>query len=177
MFAVGGFCFLLVIGTLAEGQIYQALARQDLELSPESAAALAAGRPEPGTPLGTIAIPQAGIDAVILEGTSSTVLRRGVGHFPGTGLPGSRGNFALAAHRDTFFRDLRHIQPDDRVEITTPQETFVYQVESTRVVEPTAVDVLEEQKGGTLTLITCYPFTYIGPAPQRFVVTARLIPE
>jgi sortase A len=137
----------------------------------------AAGRPilAPGTPLGTIAIPELGLDAVVLEGVGEDVLRRGVGHFPQTPMPGDGGNFALAGHRDTFFRALRHVEPGQRMVVKTADgRERVYKVETTEVVEPTRVEVLDDGGGETLTLITCYPFRYVGPAPQRFVVRGRL---
>jgi sortase A len=109
----------------------------------------------PEGPLGKINIPRIGVSSVILEGTDKDVLALSVGHVPGTALPGSDGNVALAAHRDTFFRGLEHVR--------------------LRVVAPTDVSVLKETGEPTLTLITCYPFHYIGPAPKRFIVQAHLI--
>jgi sortase A len=97
-----------------------------------------------------------------------------VGHIPGTALPGDSGNVGLAAHRDTFFRRLRDIRPDDEIVLTTPDGTFRYTVEGTKVVEPGDVWVLDPTEEPALTLVTCYPFTYVGSAPQRFIVRAPL---
>lgn len=134
----------------------------------------AAPAPAPGAPVGTIMIPEIGLDAVILEGVRTDVLRRGVGHFPQTPMPGAGGNSALAGHRDTFFRSLRHVRAGQRVVVTTAdRRELVYRVESTEVIEPTGVEVLDDSSRETLTLITCYPFHYVGPAPQRFVVRCR----
>lgn len=174
LFVLGGLCVLVAVGTWTEGRVYQGLARQHLTQAGPEVTVLVEVPLEPGSALGTIEIPEAGIDAVILEGIDPAALRRGVGHFPGTGLPGKPGNFALAAHRDTFFRGLRDLQVGHRVQITTPQGTFIYRIERTRIVEPTAIEVLDDRAVPSLTLITCYPFGYLGPAPQRFVATGRL---
>ena len=130
-------------------------------------------RPEAGSPFSKIEIPRLGISVVVLEGTEPKYLRLGAGHMPGTALPGERGNVAIAAHRDTFFRNLGQIQRQDRITLTTLRGSFAYSVESTQIVDPTAVEVLQPTEQPTLTLITCYPFWYIGSAPKRFVVKAR----
>ena len=100
---------------------------------------------------------------MVFEGADQDVLERGAGHLPGSALPGNRGNTVLAAHRDTFFRSLRGIRVGDRVKIHQPQGDNVYIVKSARVVEPNQVDVLYPTAEPALTLITCYPFRYIGP--------------
>lgn len=119
----------------------------------------------------------AGLDyaerAVVLEGDDDAVLKRAVGHLPDTPLPWEAGNSALAGHRDTFFRGLRHIRTGDLVRLETPAGSFEYEVAETRVVEPDALEVLAPTPERVLTLITCYPFTFVGAAPQRFVVRAR----
>lgn len=135
-----------------------------------------------GDPIGRIGIPELGLSAAVLEGTTSAILRRGVGHIPSTELPGEGGNVGLAAHRDTFFRALRDVAPGQEVVFETLWGERRYEVVSTRVVDPTATEVLGdhvlrtfgEETPETLTLVTCYPFDYIGPAPQRFIVHARL---
>jgi sortase A len=150
--------------------------RQPRAPSPEAPAEDPAPAVAPGSPLGTIAIPEVGLDAVILEGIGADVLRRGVGHFPRAPMPGAGGNSALAGHRDTFFRSLRQVAVGQRVVITTAdRRQLVYRVASTEVVEPTRVDVVDDVGQEALTLITCYPFTYVGPAPRRFVV--RCLPD
>ena len=130
---------------------------------------------QPGDPLGRIDIPRIGVSSVILEGANKDILALSVGHVPGTAQPGSDGNVALAAHRDTFFRALERIRIGDDVRISWVGGDRDYQVDSSRVVAPTAVDVLRETGAPTLTLITCYPFHYAGPAPERFIVQAHLI--
>jgi LPXTG-site transpeptidase (sortase) family protein len=129
----------------------------------------------PDGPLGKISIQRVGISSVILEGTDRDVLALSVGHVRGTALPGSDGNVALAAHRDTFFCGLEHIRIGDDIRLVSIQGERHYRVDTTRVVAPTDVSVLKETGEPTLTLITCYPFHYIGPAPKRFIVQTHLI--
>jgi sortase A len=98
-----------------------------------------------------------------------------VGHIPGTALPGEDGNIVLAAHRDTFFRPLRNIQKGDEIALTTLSGAYRYRVESIQIVGPDDVGVLSPTKQPTLTLVTCYPFYFVGSAPKRFIVRAGLI--
>lgn len=128
--------------------------------------------PRIGEPVGQIEVPRLGLKAAILQGDSSQVLRRGVGHLPGTPMPGEWGNVGLAGHRDTFFRPLRQIRPGDVISVRTLQGGFQYRVESTRVVSPADVGVLAPTNKYVLTLVTCFPFNYVGAAPNRFVVRA-----
>jgi LPXTG-site transpeptidase (sortase) family protein len=125
--------------------------------------------------IGTIDIPRLKISAVIEEGDDDSTLSVAVGHIPGTALPADRGNVALAAHRDTFFAGLGRLQPGDRIKLTTLTGTYTYSVESTRIVDPSATDVLAPSSRPILTLITCFPFHYVGSAPHRFVATARMM--
>jgi sortase A len=127
--------------------------------------------------VGRIDIPRLDLSVVVFEGTSDATLARGVGHLTGSAGPGARGNLVLAGHRDTFFRELRNIREGDEVNIKGPQGEFEYQVESTAIVEPDQTEVLKPSDGATLTLITCYPFRYIGNAPQRFIVRATKVGE
>ena len=128
-----------------------------------------------GSLVGRIDIPRLDLSAVVFEGTSDDTLARGVGHLRGSAGPGERGNLVLAGHRDTFFRELRNIRQGDEVDVMGPQGEFEYQVESTAIVEPDQTEVLKPGDGSTLTLITCYPFRYIGNAPERFIVRATKI--
>jgi sortase A len=129
-----------------------------------------------GSPLGRIEIGTIGISAMILEGTDGKTLRQAVGHIPGTALPGQQGNVAIAGHRDTFFRGLRDIHKDDDITLTTLNGTFRYRVDSTQVVEPEDIAVLNHSDDAILTLVTCYPFFFVGPAPKRFIVHAHKSP-
>ena len=126
-----------------------------------------------GSLVGRIEIPRLGFSAVVLEGSDSGTLRVGVGRIPETADPGQKGNVVLAGHRDTFFRPLRGIHNGDRIEVTTPSGHFQYAVDWTAVVNPTDISVLKSTPQPALTLVTCYPFYYIGPAPKRFIVRAR----
>ena len=130
-----------------------------------------------GSPLARIEISSVGLTALIMEGVDGRTLRHAVGHIPGTPLPGQPGNVALAGHRDTFFRGLRNIHKDDEITLTTLHGSYRYRVDSTRVVEPHATEVLDNSVDDILTLVTCYPFYFVGPAPKRFIVRARRISE
>ncbi len=128
-----------------------------------------------GSPLGRIEISSIDLTAMIMEGIDGRTLRHAVGHIPGSPLPGQRGNVALAGHRDKFFRDLRNIHKDDEITLTTLHGTYSYRVDSTQVVEPQDVKVLAATANDFLTLVTCYPFYFVGPAPRRFIVRAHKI--
>jgi sortase A len=110
---------------------------------------------------------------MVLEGASPSILRVAAGHVDGTALPGIAGNVGIAAHRDTFFRPLRDVRPQDGIVVTTSYGTFRYVVERVEIVDPGDVKVLHGTADPQLTLVTCYPFTYIGSAPKRFIVHAR----
>ena len=125
-----------------------------------------------GDLVGKLDIPRIGISVIVLEGVESRTLRTAAGHVPGTASPGGEGNAAIAAHRDTFFRNLREIRSGDRIQISTLRGKYAYIVESTEIVGPEATPVLESKGYPELTLITCYPFYFIGPAPKRFIVHA-----
>ena len=129
-----------------------------------------------GTPLGQIEIRKIGLAAIILEGTDARTLRRAVGHIPGTPLPGQQGNVVITGHRDTFFRPLLNIRKDDEIRLTTLSGSYRYLVDSIKVVEPEDTEVLDNSEDAILTLVTCYPFYFVGPAPKRFIVRARRIP-
>lgn len=125
--------------------------------------------------LGRIEISAIGLETMIMEGTDAKTLRRAVGHIPGTPLPGQRGNIVIAGHRDTFFRPLRNIHQDDEITLTTLAGSYRYRVDSIKVVEPDDTAVLDNSDAETLTLVTCYPFYFVGPAPKRFVVRAQRV--
>ena len=125
--------------------------------------------------IGRIQIERLGISVILLEGTKSKTLRRAVGHIAGTALPGQIGNVGIAGHRDTFFRPLRDVQADDIITLTTPGGEYRYRVVSTKVVSPESVEVLNSDGNELLTLVTCYPFYYLGSAPDRFVVRATRV--
>jgi sortase A len=131
---------------------------------------------EDGSLLGRIEIPRIGVSAIVLEGADDKTLRRGVGHIPQTSLPGV-GNVGLAAHRDSFFRGLKDIRKNDIIQLQTLEGTFRYRVEWTQIVKPEDTQVLADNGTSELTLVTCYPFYYVGSAPKRFIVRAQQTDE
>jgi sortase A len=136
-----------------------------------------AGSTEPkiyfeGQSLGWIEVPRLGILAVVAHGDDSRTLGRAVGHIPGTALPGRGGNVGLAAHRDTFFRALEDVRAGAAIRLVMPEKTYDYHVVEVSVVRPDRVDVLDPTRLSTLTLVTCYPFEYIGSAPYRYIIRA-----
>ncbi|HEV2207074.1 MAG TPA: class D sortase [Candidatus Acidoferrales bacterium] len=128
--------------------------------------------PTHGEILGILDIPRIGLSSIVEQGSDSHTLRDSVGHIPGTALPGQNGNAALAAHRDTYFRHLSELRPGDDIIFHSVSATYMYKVKSTSVVQPTDTAVLASTKEPTLTLVTCFPFYYVGNAPKRFVLVA-----
>jgi LPXTG-site transpeptidase (sortase) family protein len=126
-----------------------------------------------GEVIGEIQVPRLGLDAIVVQGDSRASLRRAVGHISKSALPGEWGNVALAGHRDTLFRPLRDIRLGDEIRFKTGERSFDYRVESIEVVAPTEIRVLDSSTGHDLTLLTCFPIYYLGPAPKRLVVRAR----
>jgi sortase A len=122
--------------------------------------------------LGRIEIPRIGVRAVVREGVDDATLALAVGHVRGTARPGENGNTVLAGHRDTFFRGLRNIRMHDQVRLVVPPRSYEYRVVSLQVVAPNETKVLDPTKDELVTLVTCYPFSYIGHAPNRFIVRA-----
>lgn len=178
---------LLAIGVMAlgyygyvsvESWIYQTRAGRELDAvvaeAPAAARTPAARRriPQQGETIGRIEIPRLGVSVVIRSGTDDRTLRLAVGHIPGTAIPGDEGNIGLAAHRDTFFRPLRDIRIADEIRLVTSTGTFRFLVADTSIVKPTDTWVLDPTRGAALTLVTCYPFNYVGAAPDRFIVRA-----
>jgi sortase A len=122
--------------------------------------------------IGLLDIPRLGLSVMVVEGVGKTNLRRAAGHVPGTALPGQPGNAGISAHRDTFFRPLRNILRNDVITISTVLGEYRYRVVSTQIVSPSDVAVLDSGGGEVLTLVTCYPFYFVGSAPDRFIVRA-----
>jgi sortase A len=163
---------------VADSWIFQRRERRQLDrmlmVSPANRAAALTASPEDGL-IGQIEILRLGLSVMVIEGTSRTTLRRAAGHIPGTALPGQAGNVAISAHRDTFFRPLRNVRRDDIITLTTLHGKYRYRVVSTRIVSPADVAVLDAGANEILTLITCYPFYFVGSAPDRFVVRAERV--
>lgn len=183
----GGLLFvgLVLVGVwlraAGESHAFQAAASQQLDVgasrdsltetpAPEGAGVLRGSGPAGA--LGRIEIPRLRISAMIAEGTEAEVLARAVGHVTSTARPGSPGNVALAGHRDTFFRGLGGVRENDLIRIVTLDATYTYQVEWAEVVGARRLDLLDSTATPSLTLVTCYPFRWVGPAPKRFVVRA-----
>jgi LPXTG-site transpeptidase (sortase) family protein len=124
--------------------------------------------------IGKLIIPKLNVNAVIREGTDTQTLRRAIGHVPSSALPGKTGNFVVSGHRDTFFRPLRNIRKDDDVVVVTPSHRYSYRVYAISVVSPDQVHLLDPTREPECTLVTCFPFDYVGGAPRRFIVQGRL---
>ena len=184
--AVGAAC-LIWAGTISmSAALYQARQRVVLERAVSSGVEPPEVDRAPSVPLrpaeyegaiGRLEIPRIGLSAVIAEGDDERTLQVAVGHLPDTPLPWQDGNAAVAGHRDTFFRPLRRIQVGDAIRVATPRGDFRYRVTRHTVVRPDELWVLEPSTRAALTLITCYPFDFIGPAPRRFVVHAERVSE
>jgi sortase A len=128
-----------------------------------------------GDVIGELEIPRLQVSVMVFEGDDTGILRKGAGHIPGTALSPGSGNIGIAAHRDTYFRPLRVIHANDLIALVTPAGTLQYSVTDTKIVQPSDVGVLARAYGRDLTLVTCYPLFYLGSAPERFIVHARLI--
>ena len=135
---------------------------------------LSSGAPPP---IGRLQIPAIDLSVIVLEGTDGWTLNRAVGHIEGTALPWEPGNSGLAGHRDGFFRGLEKISKNDRIVLTTLKGTYHYRVDGIEIVNPADIGVLDASPHPTLTLVTCYPFHFVGSAPKRFIVRAALLQE
>jgi sortase A len=129
----------------------------------------------PRTIVGRLLIPALDMNVMVLEGTDRWTLNRAAGHVEGTALPGKTGNVVISAHRDGFFRTLGRIRQGDEISLVTLEKTYTYQVERTQIVNPNETHVMDPSVNPILTLVTCYPFYFVGDAPQRFVVQAQLV--
>jgi sortase A len=186
-------CAILLLGccgfALVDAWIFQARESRNLDGQLHDRRAAGEGTPHPQSStshmgasaaatdglIGNIEIPRLRLSVVVVEGIDKTTLRRAVGHIPGTALPGEAGNVGLAGHRDTFFRPLKDLRINDEIQFATLKGNFKYEVESLRVVEPGNVEVLAQAGENVLTMVTCYPFYYVGPAPKRWIVRARQV--
>jgi sortase A len=176
---IAGGAFLLFRGAREyvgsrTGQWQAARAFRQVETAPPPAAPLQVPPPRPGSTFAKLIIPRLDAELYVEEGDNTADLRRGPGHLIGTALPGSTGNCVIAGHRDTHFRILKDIRDGDDIVLQTPAGQFLYRVQKTRVISPEDVGVLEPTAGPELSLITCYPFYYVGAAPRRFLVRADL---
>jgi sortase A len=178
---IGIVCLGLYVGITLQTYLYQEQMEETFEAMSVSPDIVPENKVEPpkaptlteGDLVGRLEIPRLNISVMVLEGIQSRTLRLGAGHIPGTSYPGIAGNIGIAAHRDTFFRPLSSVKENDVIKFSTPNKTTEYRVVSTSIVSPDDVEVLRSQGKDKLTLVTCYPFYYIGPAPKRFIVTAE----
>jgi sortase A len=173
--------------TLLEARLYQVSAKRSLEnqiqVQKEQAEkeqgenhtkpVITKTAAKTGDVLGRMDILRLGMSVAVLQGTSSRVLRLGIGHIAGTPLPGEEGNIGIAGHRDTFFRGLKDIRQNDEIQLQTASGLSRYQVDWAKVVASDDQSVLAPSRESALTLVTCYPFYFVGPAPKRFVVRAH----
>jgi sortase A len=169
-----------------EAHVYQFYLNREFELELDarakaealtSSAAAANARTAASPYLGRLKVPRLDLTIMLLEGVETRTLRHGIGHIPGTALPGESGNMGIAGHRDTYFRGLAGIRKHDRITVQTLDRDYEYVVDSIRIVEPDAVEVLKDSGQPVLTLVTCYPFYFVGPAPKRFIVRASLLTD
>ena len=180
---IGVTCLVWVGATSLSALVYQLEQSASLERrhrAPDTPEAVRAAHGvetpvEASAAIGRLDIPRIGLSVVVAEGDDEQTLNVAVGHLPDTPLPWQEGNTALAGHRDTFFRPLRRIQAGDEIRFATRRGTFRYRVMRHTVVEPDELWVLDASSAAALTLITCYPFDYVGPAPRRFIVHAERI--
>ena len=126
-------------------------------------------------PLAILSIPKIGLEVPVFNGTDDLTLNRGAGRIAGTVGPGENGNMGVAAHRDGFFRKLKDVHVGDTIELAASRGSYKYTVENIEIVDPANVSVLRSQPQSSLTLVTCYPFYFVGSAPQRYIVHASLV--
>jgi sortase A len=154
-------------------QRFQAEQVAAFERASRSAAALTIRK---GSLVGMLDVPRLQLSTPVIEGDDTRTLKRAVGHLPDTPTPWEDGNSAVAGHRDGLFRPLKDVRVGDEIRFRTTRDQFRYRVTKTTIVLPDDVSVLRKQGTSTLTLITCYPFYYVGAAPQRFVIHAERLP-
>jgi len=170
---VAGVALLLYVGSqyatmyAAQRRLAQQWQQQNLQLPTQPAGLV--------TTLTRLSIPSINLDAVVVEGVGRRDLLMGPGHMPNTPEPGQPGNVVISAHRDTFFRHIHELKEGDYIIVERAGRRFRYQVTGKKVVEPNDMAVVQPTPGSQLTLLTCYPTYYIGPAPQRLVVFSRLV--
>ncbi|HME35686.1 MAG TPA: class D sortase [Candidatus Sulfotelmatobacter sp.] len=183
--ALGYWAFTAIDASLTQAKLARALKRSQIRVNATTPVAANPPTATPrsehadkvpaqgGTSLARLKIPRVGLSVIVQEGVESQALRVGLGHVPGTSWPGQPGNVVIAGHRDTFFRPLRKIEKCDEIALDTAAHTYYYRVSSFEVVDPHDVNEMRFHGKNELTLITCYPFSYVGSAPQRFIVHAE----
>ena len=179
MFLAGAVCAAWLFVTWKDAKFFQLYARTELRDLIKDTKGPQTGLPDsPGalrpaeSVIGLLDVPRLALSVVAVEGDDDHTLRIAAGHLADTPLPWQEGNASFAGHRDTFFRALRDLRVGDDIQMATTHGTFRYRVTRTFIVNPNDLSVLQPNDGAALTLITCYPFSYLGDAPQRFVVQA-----
>jgi sortase A len=178
LFLIGALAVTYVAFALLHAKIYQEAAgnalEEQIDANEQGNGSMPSVIGKEGDVLGRIEIPRLKLKVAILEGTTSRTLQLGVGHIGGTALPGAQGNIGIAGHRDTYFRALKDIRTNDEIEIQTATGLSRYKVDWAQIVSPGDTAVLAPSSESAITLVTCYPFYFIGAAPKRFVVHARM---
>ncbi|MBV8730189.1 MAG: class D sortase [Acidobacteriia bacterium] len=172
--AFGAFLLARGVRVVVESRVGQSTAEREFREREQQSPARRAGPPKLGEPVAKLSIPRLGTELYVFEGTDGPDLRLGPGHMPGTVMPGDKGNCVIAAHRDTHFRVLKDVHQGDQIVLENSAGRFVYVVDDTSIVRPTNTRPLQPTRSAVLNLITCYPFYYLGHAPKRFIVTAKL---
>lgn len=183
LMAIAVACLVFYSAARVETWRYQQSAQHTLDemiatgtsFQPAKAQRRSSGVLRRGDPIGRLEIPRLNLSAVVAEGDDDLTLKKAIGHMPDTPLPWqTRGNVGIAAHRDGLFRKLEHIKLSDEIRVNTPRGNYVYRVTKTHIVDPDDLWVVAPTEVPTLTLVTCYPFSFVGNAPQRFVVQAEM---
>lgn len=176
-FIAGGLAVSYAALTLFYARLYQKAVGNELEAQihagEQHRVELPSAPIKEGDVLGRIEIPRIGVSVAVLQGTTSQTLRLGVGHIDGTALPGQPGNIGIAGHRDTYFRDLKDIRRNDQILLQTAIGVDRYEVDWLQITTPRDGAILARSTESSLTLVTCYPFHYIGAAPERYVIHAH----
>ncbi len=177
---IGCGCLLAVAITLVRAASFQEAAGENLDRAllaekSDTAATTITDVVTEGL-IGRLEIPRLNMSVIVMEGDDDWTLARAAGHLPGTAFPWNVGNVVIAGHRDSFFRPLKDLRQGDELRMTTLRGTFSYRVTRTQIVAPDNVSVIAPTSDRSLTLVTCYPFVYVGHAPQRFIVSA-VIPD
>jgi sortase A len=172
-FATGAYLGARYYQAMENSRLENAL-RSHLHGAPPAPSARSPRR-KTGSLVGRLEIPRLRLSAIVLEGSDSRTLSVGIGRIPETANPGEAGNVVIGGHRDTFFRPLSGIHNGDRIKMTTPAGAYFYEVDWTRIVDPSDNASLKATPRRSLTLVTCYPFHYVGPAPRRFIVRAHQV--
>ena len=177
---------LILIGTVSLSAVaferhaqsqFQRQQREALQRAVAAAPAPVAARLPASGLIGQLDIPRIDLSVVVIEGDDTPTLAKAVGHLPDTPLPWEEGNSAMAGHRDTYFRPLRNVRLGDEIRLTSPRGVFTYKVRKAFVTVPEDLSVLQPSSGSEITLVTCYPFNYVGSAPKRFIVQATRVDD